>query len=49
MNSIWQLSNLGKSSFVVEDEKYNYISARFPGDVDLLAEKMVALVQSLHS
>jgi hypothetical protein len=29
----------------VEDEKYNYISARFPGDAALLAEKLVALAQ----
>jgi hypothetical protein len=32
--------------FVVEDEKYNYISARFPADAQLLAEKVVALVKS---
>jgi hypothetical protein len=30
----------------VQDEKYNYISARFPADVELLAEKTIALVQS---
>jgi hypothetical protein len=29
----------------VEDEKYNYISARFPGDADLLAEKLAKLVK----
>jgi hypothetical protein len=34
-------------SFVVEDKKYNYISARFPGDVDLLAEKTVALIKAI--
>lgn len=31
------------------DEKYNYISGRFPADVPLLAEKIVALVQSTLS
>jgi hypothetical protein len=31
---------------VVEDQKYNYISARFPGDAQALAEKVVALVQA---
>ena len=30
----------------MEDERYNYMSARFPGDVDLLAHKVVALVKS---
>lgn len=32
--------------FVVQDQKYNYISARFPGDAQALAEKVVALVQA---
>jgi hypothetical protein len=31
--------------FVVEDKKYNYISARFPADAWLLAEKTVELVK----
>jgi hypothetical protein len=36
--------------FVREDETYNYVSARFPGDAELLAKKTVALVQqSLQS
>ncbi|KAJ6441388.1 FluG domain-containing protein [Purpureocillium lavendulum] len=39
--------SLSPSPFVVEDDKFNYISARFPGDVPLMAEKMVKLVQSL--
>jgi len=39
-------NSLGTSPFVVQDEKYNYISARFPGDVQLFAEKTVTLVQS---
>lgn len=34
--------------FVVEDETYNYISARFPGDIDLFANKVVQMVQKLH-
>lgn len=36
------------SPFVVEDEKYNYISARFPGDVPALAEKIVERVKELQ-
>lgn len=45
-----QLKNsLGPAPFVVEDEKYNYISARFPGDADLFAEKTVALVKASMS
>ncbi|ATY67384.1 ThiJ/PfpI family protein [Cordyceps militaris] len=39
-------NSLAPAPFVVEDDKYNYISARFPGDVDLLGEKLVALVKS---
>jgi hypothetical protein len=35
-----------KSRFVVEDEKYNYVSARFPGDAQLLADTVIKLVQS---
>jgi hypothetical protein len=31
--------------FIVEDKKYNYMSARFPGDAELLAEKVVAMVK----
>ncbi|KAI9899312.1 hypothetical protein N3K66_005773 [Trichothecium roseum] len=34
--------------FVVEDPNYNYISARFPGDVALMGEKIVKMVQSLQ-
>lgn len=32
-------------SFVVEDDSFNYISARFPGDVGPMAERLVKLVQ----
>jgi hypothetical protein len=32
--------------FVVQDEKYNYVSARFPADAELLAEKTIALVKN---
>jgi len=38
-------NSLGSSPFVVEDEKYNYISARFPPDAQLLADRTIALVQ----
>ncbi|KPM34455.1 hypothetical protein AK830_g12115 [Neonectria ditissima] len=38
-------SSLGLSPFVVEDEKYNYISARFPADAEEMAEKMVKLIK----
>ncbi|KAJ9148497.1 Class I glutamine amidotransferase-like protein [Pleurostoma richardsiae] len=42
-------NSINPSPFVVEDDKYNYISARFPGDIPLFSEKVVKLVQSLHS
>ncbi|KAL7911577.1 class I glutamine amidotransferase-like protein [Trichoderma velutinum] len=35
------------SPFVVEDDNYNYVTARFPGDVELLSQKLVQLVQGL--
>ena len=31
--------------FVVEDDKYNYLSARFPPDAELLAEKAIEMVR----
>ncbi|PTB39130.1 uncharacterized protein TrAFT101_008076 [Trichoderma asperellum] len=34
------------SPFVVEDENYNYVTARYPGDAELLSQKLVKLVQS---
>ncbi|KAF2238923.1 class I glutamine amidotransferase-like protein [Viridothelium virens] len=37
-------NSLGLSPFVVKDEKYNYISGRFPPDAKLLADEVVALV-----
>ncbi|OAR04999.1 hypothetical protein LLEC1_02751 [Akanthomyces lecanii] len=40
-------NSLAPAPFVVEDEGCNYISARFPGDVDLLGEKLVALVKTI--
>ncbi|KAF5876575.1 uncharacterized protein Bfra_002980 [Botrytis fragariae] len=35
----------GLQPFVVEDEKYNYISGRWPGDAQLLADRIVELVK----
>jgi len=37
-------NSLGLRPFVVQDERYNYISARFPADAQLLADKTIALV-----
>ncbi len=34
--------------FVVEDEKYNYISARYPGDAQLFAEEIIKLLESFN-
>ncbi|RDL34779.1 Class I glutamine amidotransferase-like protein [Venustampulla echinocandica] len=42
-------SSLIPKPFVVQDDTYNYLSARFPGDVQLLAEETIALVQSTMS
>lgn len=38
-------NSLGISPFVVQDENFNYVSARFPPDAQLLAEKTIALVK----
>lgn len=37
--------SLSISPFVVEDETHNYISVRFPGDVELFSEKIVQIMQ----
>ncbi|KAI5467622.1 class I glutamine amidotransferase-like protein [Mariannaea sp. PMI_226] len=39
--------SLQLSPFVVEDEHYNYISARFPGDAEEMSKKLVDLVKSI--
>lgn len=36
---------VGMSPFVVEDKRYRYVSARFPGDAKLLSKKLVQLVK----
>lgn len=46
---IWFLDTrfgINKPRFVVQDEKYNYLSGRFPNDAQLLAEQTIALVKS---
>ncbi|KAH8592310.1 class I glutamine amidotransferase-like protein [Bisporella sp. PMI_857] len=39
-------NSLGMSPFVVEDANYNYVSARFPADAGLFADKVIALVKA---
>ncbi|KAK3381791.1 class I glutamine amidotransferase-like protein [Podospora didyma] len=41
-------TNTSLSPFVAEDSQYNYISARFPGDVELMSQKLVELMNSLE-
>jgi hypothetical protein len=36
-----------RARFVVEDKTHNYISARFPGDVELFADKIIKLMNGL--
>ncbi|TAQ88715.1 hypothetical protein B7494_g2978 [Chlorociboria aeruginascens] len=38
-------NSLSTTPFIVQDEKYNYLSARFPPDAQLLADRVVALVK----
>ncbi|KAE9369943.1 class I glutamine amidotransferase-like protein [Stipitochalara longipes BDJ] len=39
-------NSLSLSPFIVQDQKYNYLSGRFPNDARLLAEKTIDLVKS---
>ncbi|KAL2011472.1 hypothetical protein VTN00DRAFT_4190 [Thermoascus crustaceus] len=41
------VNRLGPGPFIHEDEKYNYISGRFPPDTALLAERAVELVKEV--
>ncbi|KAI3337986.1 class I glutamine amidotransferase-like protein [Ustulina deusta] len=41
-------STLNPGPFVVEDENYNYISARYPGDAELFAEEIIKLLESFN-
>ncbi|KAI0402289.1 class I glutamine amidotransferase-like protein [Xylaria palmicola] len=41
-------STLNPGPFVVEDENYNYISARWPGDATLFAEEIIKLLESFN-
>ncbi|KAI0969017.1 class I glutamine amidotransferase-like protein [Xylaria arbuscula] len=41
-------STLNPGPFVVEDENYNYISARYPADAELFAEEIIKLFESFH-
>ncbi|KAI1274971.1 class I glutamine amidotransferase-like protein [Xylaria sp. FL0933] len=41
-------STLNPGPFVVEDENYNYISARYPGDAALFAEEIIKLIESFN-
>lgn len=43
-----RLSLTTASSFIVEDEQYNYISARYPGDAELFAEEIIKLFNSFR-
>ncbi|KAN0073057.1 Class I glutamine amidotransferase-like protein [Elaphomyces granulatus] len=42
------VNNLGPSPFVHEDKTYNYLSARFPPDTAMLAERAVQLVRDVY-
>ncbi|OTB00754.1 hypothetical protein M426DRAFT_323997 [Hypoxylon sp. CI-4A] len=41
-------ASLNPGPFIVEDEQYNYISARYPGDAELFAEEIIKLFESFH-
>lgn len=38
-------NSIGLGPFIVEDQRYRYVSARWPGDAKLLSEKLVKLVR----
>ncbi|KAI1763670.1 class I glutamine amidotransferase-like protein [Hypoxylon sp. FL1150] len=41
-------ASLNPGAFIVEDEQYNYISARYPGDAELFAEEIIKLFNSFR-
>ncbi|KAI2469126.1 class I glutamine amidotransferase-like protein [Annulohypoxylon bovei var. microspora] len=41
-------ASVNPAPFIVEDEQYNYISARYPADVELFAEEIIKLFESFH-
>ncbi|KAI1400999.1 class I glutamine amidotransferase-like protein [Hypoxylon fuscum] len=41
-------ASLNPGAFTVEDEHYNYISARYPADAELFAEEIIKLFESFH-
>jgi len=41
-------ATLNPGPFIVEDEHYNYISARYPGDAQLFSEEIIKLVESFN-
>ncbi|KAI5919405.1 class I glutamine amidotransferase-like protein [Camillea tinctor] len=41
-------TSMNPGPFVVEDEKYNYLSARYPGDAELFAEEAIKLLESFN-
>lgn len=45
----WKSSANPGTPFVVENEAWNYLSGRWPGDAPLLAEKVVNLVKQLQA
>jgi putative intracellular protease/amidase len=42
----WRSSANPATPFVVEDEQYNYLSGRWPGDAEALAKRVVALMNA---
>ncbi|KAI1338162.1 class I glutamine amidotransferase-like protein [Xylariaceae sp. FL0016] len=41
-------SSMNPGPFVCEDEQYNYISARYPGDAEIFAEEAIKLMESFN-
>ncbi|KAI2627568.1 class I glutamine amidotransferase-like protein [Hypoxylon sp. NC1633] len=41
-------ASLNPGPFTVEDEQYNYISARYPADAELFAEEIIKLFESFN-
>ncbi|KAI1463579.1 class I glutamine amidotransferase-like protein [Daldinia caldariorum] len=41
-------ASLNPGPFTVEDDQYNYISARYPADAELFAEEIIKLFESFH-
>lgn len=47
--AVWLITSQLRNRFVAEDPNYNYLSGRWPGDAELLAKKLIEMVEGNRS